>query len=107
VKGCNHSFSKEPSKDKEYSMARQKLQCRQVESDGNGERQLVSQSVLEIQGSDDENDPLAWAEMVLVGAAFVGPNVDRLVQLTGYSREYVDQNRDAASSLGPVEGNYA
>jgi hypothetical protein len=72
-------------------MARQKLRCQQVQSDGNRERQLVSRAVLEIQDSNDENDPLTRAAMVLVGAAFVGPNVDRLVQLTGYPLEYVDQ----------------
>jgi hypothetical protein len=81
-------------------MARQNLQCGQFES-GVTERQVVSQTVLEIRGSNDETDPFTRAAMVLVGAAFVGPNVERLVQLTGYPREYVDQiaSRLKASGL--------
>jgi len=79
-------------------MARNSLQCRKIESK---ERQMVSQTVLEILGSNDETNPFTRAAMVMVGAAFVGPNVDRLVQLTGYTQEYVDQiaSRLEASGL--------
>jgi hypothetical protein len=69
-------------------MARQTLMCRQSESK---ERQMVSQTVLEVLGSNEETNPDTRAAMVTVGAAFVGPDVDRLVQLTGYAQEYVEQ----------------